>query len=88
MVRHAYVPVVVCLALGTTLLTPARAVAQNVTGISTPHEVQVDAAGIRSVKTPTESRIAVPVGVGADLGSEDQKGVAPALGFQLWKNDR
>ncbi|HLG57113.1 MAG TPA: hypothetical protein VI485_17360 [Vicinamibacterales bacterium] len=29
----------------------------------------------------------MPVGVGADLGSGDQKGVAPALGFQLWKSD-
>src|SRR5258706_15795285 len=61
--------------------------AQNVTGISAPHDVTVTSAGARTVNKTPEARIAVPVGVGADLGSGDQKGVAPALGFQLWKND-
>ena len=88
MTRHPNLPEFVCLAFAVALLAPNHAYAQNVTGISTPHEVQLDTQGLRSVKTPTEPRIAVPVGVGADLGSEDQKGVAPAIGFQLWKNDR
>src|SRR5262245_15885493 len=67
------------------LLLPRPAAAQNVTGISTPAS-RTTATGIEAISSP-EPRIAVPVGVGSDLGGGDQKGVAPAIGFQLWEND-
>ena len=79
--------IVLGMALVGAALLPRETAAQNVTGISSPTTVTVTAAGVREVTPSTEPRIAVPVGVGSDLGSGDQKGVAPAIGFQLWKTD-
>jgi hypothetical protein len=82
---HSFEIGILVMFTGALLSRPAGA--QNVTPISAPHEVTVSAAGARSVSKDSVARIAVPVGIGADLGSGDQKGVAPALGFQLWKTD-
>lgn len=79
--------VIAILVVFTGALLSRAAGAQNVTPISAPHEVTTNALGVRTVSTDPVTRIAVPVGVGADLGSGDQKGIAPALGFQIWKND-
>jgi hypothetical protein len=77
--------IVLGIAIVGAVLLAQEVAAQNVTGISSP-AVRKTATGIEAISSP-ELRIAVPVGVGSDLGSGDQKGVAPAIGFQLWETD-
>ena len=74
------------IALACAVLLTQEISAQNVTGISSPTTRKTAAGALEEISVP-EPRIAVPVGVGSDLGSGDQKGVAPAIGFQLWETD-
>jgi opacity protein-like surface antigen len=54
--------------------------AQNVSMLSSPRETTRGLA-----EDPI--RVGVPVAAAADLGGTDQQGVAPTIGFQVWKRD-
>lgn len=78
--------IVLGMALACAVLLTQELAAQNVTGISSPTVTKTGPNAFTEITSP-ETRIAIPVGVSSDLGSGDQKGVAPAIGFQLWKTD-
>jgi hypothetical protein len=63
----------------------APAFAQNVSNLSSP-PVTAATRLVEEAENPT--RIAVPVAVSSDLGGEGQRGVAPTVGFQIWRRDK
>lgn len=68
----------------------ATALAQNVSILpSAPITKQVTTReGATTTTTNNPTRIAVPVAASSSLGGENQQGVAPTLGFQLWQRDK
>jgi hypothetical protein len=70
--------------LGILILWTGLANAQNVSILSAPRDR--DSNG-RIVSDADPVRVAVPVAATSNLGGTDQKGVAPTIGFQIWKRD-
>jgi hypothetical protein len=78
---HGFRRLITAVLVALAWLSAHPAQAQNVSMLQSPRTVGLDGDG-------DPIRLAVPVAASSDLGGENQRGVSPTLGFQIWQRDR